>query len=209
MVIRTKYPTGLNLDKKWVSYAMAGSAILGLPLLTQAQTITATPGTPASLNVHFDDLSVTDFTINAEFESFNNGPLSPTVFVNSGLPTTSFLGTGSPLYPIAFASVADVALGSLGPTTTNGKLLKLNQSPIKTGNWQNNGDAWLGVVFDISGQQYLGWADIAVALNSDTASATLGATGFEVLAPEPSSIALLALGATGLAVLRKRRNTVN
>jgi hypothetical protein len=217
---KVKNTTGIEFDRKFVGYALAGSAVL-MPLASPAQTTTpqtieGTFENPASLAVSFDG-SATDFTLHAVLTGgfFDElGPVYPEVYV-TGPSTTSFIGSSANSYPVAFPSLASV---TPGPTATSGKLLKKGGGPDfgYYGNWPNGSpDAWLGVIFDISGKPYLGWADITVAVavgeepGDGEAIATLDSTGYELLTPEPSSIALLALGAAGLALLRKRRNTVN
>ena len=123
------------------------------------------------------------------------------------------------------------ATGTAGELLGTGPYL----SPVphigyKGGNWPQDGSsAYLGLSFTTSGQTYAGWAQIAVDLNPEVitaqgfavppeSSATLTGYAFttdgSILAgqtvgsstPEPSSLALFAIGgAAALALLRRRR----
>lgn len=223
--------SGFDFDKAFVRYAVAGSAVLGLPLLAPAQ-VTTTPQTltvnstttTQSLPVSFDGIA-TDFTLGLNY----NGSY-PSIYVTPGT-TASFLGSAG--YPTAFPSAGAVPGGSgstfVGPGTLVYKLTKAQfdvrgeDIPPYGGNWAfANDDSWLGVLFDSNGVQYLGWAQISTQMTSgsaqslitnssdiESATATLESIGYELATPEPASIALLALGAAGLLLLRKRRSAVN
>lgn len=219
--------TGFDFDRAFLRYAVAGSAVIGLPLVAPAQTTTpqsiSTLSGPTSIAVSFDG-GPTDFTLGVGFVS-NGNESYPQVYV-TGPGTTSFLNGVSYdfNYPTAFASAGGVIGGANGATAPNGTLLKAF-SGENIGYWgvAQGETGYLGVLFQDNGAQYLGWADITASgyypqVNSCSdscasavpyASATINSIGYEQVAPEPGSIALMALGATGLAMLRKRRKTAN
>ncbi len=83
------------------------------------------------------------------------------------------------------------------------------------GNWFPGGQGYLGVRFTDSGKTLYGWVDITIE-SDNTVTLTSWAydnEGNAILAgdtvgptvPEPSSFTLMALGAAGLAILRRRR----
>jgi hypothetical protein len=95
--------------------------------------------------------------------------------------------------------------------------------PFGYGNWSGATDMYLGLQFDIGGQTHFGWAELSVSSGTDIttdptavlegwayervagAPITTGQTSGGVPVPEPSSFLLFALGATGLAIYRRRR----
>jgi PEP-CTERM motif len=218
-VRNTKVKSGQagDFEKKLMRYALAGTAVLGLPMASQATIIpgitqTGTASTDegsSTLNISFDNAAVTDFTLIAGFSTEGSYPYVSV----SGPATTFFVGSQSgefAFYPTAFAAAypnpGGVTSGPLGGNS--GKLLKLKSSSTK-GNFPNNSSAYLGVVFQIGNQNYLGWADIAISEETTDPTATLLSSAYlstPLSSPEPSSIALFALGAAGLAVIRQRRN---
>ena len=100
-----------------------------------------------------------------------------------------------------------------------------------SGYWQNNTVAFLGVTFQRSGNTYYGWAEMSVDVTvppgapvfsfsaADTSGPTASAYLYSIAynnvpngqivtpsgIPEPASLSLFALGAIGVAALKKRR----
>jgi hypothetical protein len=81
------------------------------------------------------------------------------------------------------------------------------------GSFAGTSDKYLGVRFTISGNTHYGW--IQVQVPADVTYATITGYAYEDVAdaqitagaiPEPGSLALLAIGAAGLAAWRKKRN---
>lgn len=154
------------------------------------------------------------------------------VQVNSvvvGAGTNGFVGTG--ILPSALLQGAMIG-NSSSFLTGNGTLLaKTSTGPA--GNWSTVGDSnYLGVKFHDPGagssptDDYFGWVQVVVTVVAPNGPPVNSQTGFtipdwayentggQILAgatttatPEPSSIALFALGAAGLAALRARRKS--
>ncbi len=90
-------------------------------------------------------------------------------------------------------------------------------------NWSVPNNGYIGLSFDVEGTKYYGWMDITldafspsdtIVVNRYAVESTsntpiiignTGAGGGSSAVPEPGTLALLALGATGLAALRRRQ----
>jgi hypothetical protein len=201
-----------TVDSKLARYALAGAAVFGLPTAAHAGIITtftpqtAGPGQTININLNPLDDSIVDFSIGA-----GSAGIPSNIFLSR--PGTTFFTNG--LTPLNAGDVISLA----NTTSGGGYLMKSNPGPIYGYPWggvANGSSRFLGVRFDIAGQQHLGWAEIS--LQKDTPSATVLSYGYEteigqsIVAgatssiPEPSSLALFAAGAAGILALRRRRN---
>jgi hypothetical protein len=192
-----------NFEKKLARYALAGSALLGIPAAAHAGTVysgiidaTATPVNPVAI----------DITGGSDF-SFTLSPDSFGVHITANASTGNFFNDG--LTPLA----AGTPITLVNTSSTGGELMKTEIPP--TGPWASqSGFAYLGLRFTMSSQEYLGWAQIAI--DPGTPSLTLHDYAYNDVAgesinagdgavPEPSSLALFAMGAAGVVALRQRR----
>jgi len=215
----------IGIDKKLARYALAGSAILGAPLAARADTIIFSGLLDESISSGGPTVNLpggASFTLSCCI--FPGGV--PAGHVGASAVTVSganaaFVASGG--YPEALSSGALITTANaVGP----GGILT-GQASYKScseclgwdyyGHW--NGTSFLGFSFDDGGDFYTGWAQIAAS--SDAFYGTSGTLveyaynstpGDPINAgevPEPSSLLLFALGAAGIAALRKRRKAAN
>jgi hypothetical protein len=224
----------LEFEKRLVRYALAGSAVLCLPAASHASSfdyfLVNQPVTTSNSPYTFSfDGSQADFTLSLE----NNDFFYEYIYGNGVYVTpqnaAAFVGSGG--YPSALSVGASIYPGSSTFTNENGELsgfLKYGPEEGFKGNWSPSGSpAYLGVQFYISGDPdpHSGWVQISTTVTNGTESAeiidyaynTVGydgsnsqassiSAGEESLAtPEPSSLALYAVGAAGILALRRRR----
>jgi len=229
-----KKSTASDFEKKLVRYALMGGAVLGASTASHAAIITTTENQSIPdggyFNVSFDNSATTDFTIYASsgFTAFGDLPYAG-VFV-SGPSTTHFAGAPATepfTYNSAYALSGMTTSSSL--VASPAKLAKVTKTPgpegyYYSGYWDNNTIAYLGVTFQRSGNTYYGWAEMSVDVTAPsspptdfsaaistgpTASAYLYSIAYNNVAitPEPASLSLFALGAIGIAALKKRRKS--
>jgi len=229
-VSRRSDKTGGSMEGKLAAYALAGGAALLSTTAGQAAVITITPGTPISISVatgggsqqyllDMDSDGVEDFRFGV-FSFLDNGSSDfqyasqYDVIAVKGLNNSYIAGAGGPLiYPLAtrFTTIQD-ALAS-NPTLYKAKLLArytYDGVPDLYGNWENSlaSRGLIGVNFLLGNSVPVqGFIDVSVELGS--ASLTIHQWGWETTdaaVPEPSTMAMFALGAAGIAALRRRRN---
>lgn len=164
---------------------------------------------PASVVDVTNDVKVTIFSASfIEAQGLNGGLLAGT-FAPNPYPSNFF-------YPTRFASSDQVSAGLtfsggatvLPPGASFGTIA--NGSTI--GNWAGTGpvDGYVGVEFPIGGNTHYGWVHLTWDPTAETA--TINSYAYQTIpgepahVPEPSSVALLALGTVGLAARRRRKS---
>jgi len=208
-------PRDKKLDKKLAAYAIAGAA-LALPSAAHA-TIITTPvnqtvngsSTGASYDFNLSDVGSDDITVTASL-STNNDEISASV--NGNAFVVMVLGD-------VVALNAGDTIGSSSNFGTGGKMVQDAKVLGVAGPWpSDNSTAYLGFSFqDLSSNTHYGWAQIQTQVDEASDSFTVVNYAYQsdpntsILAgdtgavPEPSSVALVGLGAIGLVVLRRRR----
>ncbi len=146
-------------------------------------------------------------------------------FAASGIGNTAAVATGTELLQDTDLDPAALAAGALiDPTATAsfGTSGKLSSTTAGKGNFPLNGEAYLGFYFTEADGLHAGWADLTTTGYSDASGAvgyslTLNSYAYEndpntsilagqtVATPEPTSLSLIAMGAAGVAELRRRR----
>jgi hypothetical protein len=216
-----------KLDSKLIRYALAGSAVLAAPAAADASIIysgtvnssieqTGSGPSSSTLNVTLDG-SLTDFTLTAQV----GGGVIAGVSV-SGPGTTYFVADGVGPKALTLGTLISAA----NATGSGGNLSTSTGSPVsvKSGNWSaDEVPAYLGLRFDISGSAHYGWAQLSIDVDGGVsprayvnlidyayesqADVSILAGDTTVATPEPSSLALFALGAAGVMALRRKRQS--
>jgi hypothetical protein len=221
---RKETPKGANFEKKLSSYALAGAALLAGPAVAHAGVIVTNVdemftlgGSPDFYTFTFPS-STSTVTIVAQTGSDGSGPTSEVdALVSSGAMILNAEDEWDNLTPAALGG--GVLIDPSNPTNwgTGGKMVSYPlDDPFKGGNFPLNGStAYLGFYFTEADGIHTGWADIATMATNGTASFEILDYGYQTSAnatittplstPEPSTMALIALGGAGLLALRRRR----
>lgn len=217
----TKGKQSDRLERKLAGYALAGAAVLA-PGVAKAGTITSMPlsiSVPQGGSAGFNLSGSTDFTLLAQL--IDRTPFGIWNEVNVGVSAgaQTFMSGGA---------VADLAFGALidpsapGVWGSGGKLVGESTTGGTSGLWPTNGSGYLGFYFQGTDGPQAGWAHLATFADTTTSSVNIDAVAFETRAntaisagdlgeatatPEPSTLALLAIGGAGLIAMRRRRST--
>jgi hypothetical protein len=202
-----------TIESRLTRYALAGGALLGLPAAADAgivysglQNLSIDTVTPLQLDFNLDTITDVTFAGSAAFPSSD-------ITATPGASNALNLGPLAFGAPITMVNTTDTVGGQLVSS-------KFNCCPTTNyyGPWAAQGatPAYIGVRFTSGGLDYLGWAQLSLSVpngtlidwayeNTPETTIAAGDVGGAAV-PEPSSLALFAMGAAGILALRRRRN---
>jgi hypothetical protein len=200
-------PKAASKDRKLGKYAALAGVSLAFPLAAHATIITYTG--PPITETATGSTDGTDTIFGITFDASNTND-DVTV---SGSGFAGYIG------PTALAPGTTIGPGDTFSTSSGILTAKAGPCFCYIGDWSDGDTHYLGVKFDVSGTPEYGWVQLSAAAPfiplEDSSTFTIDAYAYNnsggsitipgSAVPEPSSLALSALGAIGLAVLRARR----
>ena len=221
MKFRKPVELGERINKRWLGYAAAGAAGVGMLATVQpaqADIIYTSSNTPLGTATIDFGSGLADF----EFSNARHyyGGFLRAYRVGSGI---GFLSDGNPLGKGAvigssgkFVSAPPFQFGQ-GTLAFRFKLYGIHTVLYSGGPWFDVSDRYLGLQFFLDGSPHFGWAELSVRPDGgESLSATLVSYAYNTVpneaitagqgqTPEPGTLGLLALGSLGLGFWRRRK----
>jgi len=222
------------LERRLLSYALAAGAA-GAGLVSPAPAVAAIVYTrthvvmpPGHYNLDLTHDGTDDFVLCNSSQCFPNGFTGFVFFTVSGLNSRDLvLDTNSGGTMIANAA----ALSKGAKIERSGKFQQVGILAYRTcsasgGPWANATDKFLGLEFQVDGKEHFGWAELSVTGSGCAITATLEGYAYNTVpgepilagqtheleaflaprpAPQPATLGLLALGAQGIPIWRRRQ----
>jgi hypothetical protein len=221
----------IGFERKLAVYALAAGATLAGSSQADAGIVYSGPlniNIPAMDAITTDNVYLEDFNADGDpdfliVNAILHGSGTPDTYASLTAASIGIVATdiaGSP-YATPLAA-GDLINGSLTADTGKAKLTvdTLPLSGISPSPWVPGTDACIGLSFSIGSELHSGWVEISIENDlsidvlgwayDDVANGTIKAGNNGTIVPEPSSLALLAAGASGVLAfgLRKRRSII-
>jgi hypothetical protein len=211
-----------RLERKIAAYTLAGAAAIAAPAVAQAGTIDYFPGVntnvtqPGTYVFNLSGPSAGDITLTATTNIIDATDPGNTVNFSAANGAMVAVGGGpfsGDATPFNFGDIIDPSSVDFN---TSGKLGDYDTVTLGTsGGWTPGTDGYLGFYFEGTGGPQAGWAEISIGSADlsfevlsyayETVANTTIQAGQTTDTPEPSTLALVALGGAGLIALRRRR----